>query len=84
MVSLIPTLVSQIYRINGTRLGIHYGSNRVRFPAPVRVGSRVRARARLTVIDVPDSVQVVTAVTVKIEEEDKPACFVERVTRLYS
>ncbi|WP_308207790.1 MaoC family dehydratase [Actinomadura madurae] len=45
--SLIPMLLAQIYRVEGLRMGVNYGANKVRFPAPVPVGSRVRAGAEL-------------------------------------
>jgi len=70
--------------LDGFRMGINYGLNRVRFPSPVPVGSRIRARTRnISVEDVPGGVQVVNEVTVEIEGQEKPACVAEQVTRLY-
>ena len=83
--SLIPDLTSGLLKIEGVRMGINYGLNRVRFPSPVKVGSRVKASVRnVSVEDVPGGgVQVVNEVTISIEGEAKPACVAETVTRLY-
>ncbi|GAA2262105.1 MaoC family dehydratase [Streptomyces ruber] len=83
--SLLPLLVPQVFRVEGVRLGVNYGSNKVRFPAPVPVGSRLRATAVLTeVTAVSDGgVQVTAAVTVEREGGAKPVCVAEAVTRYY-
>jgi len=83
--SLVPYFMSKLRRVEGARMAVNYGLDRVRFPAPVRVGSRIRARASL--IDVrsigADAVQVVSRVTVEVEGEDKPACVADQVGRYY-
>jgi acyl dehydratase len=68
-----------------SRMGVNYGLNRVRFPTPVRVGSRIRSRARLLSVEEvqPNVVQQVTEITVEIEGEAKPAMVAESVTRTY-
>jgi acyl dehydratase len=68
-----------------SRMGVNYGLNRVRFPNPVRVGTRIRARAKLLAVDEiePNIVQQVTEITVEIEGETKPAMVAESVTRTY-
>jgi acyl dehydratase len=68
-----------------TRMGINYGLNRVRFINPVRVGKRIRSRARLVSVDEvqPNVIQQVTEITVEIEGEAKPAMVAESVTRAY-
>ncbi|MGP3984744.1 MaoC family dehydratase [Streptomyces sp. KR80] len=82
--SLLPALVPQLLRVEGVRMGINYGSNKVRFPAPVPVGSRVRATARIAdVSEVEGGVQLTTAVTVEREGGDKPVCVAETVSRFY-
>ncbi|WP_433800058.1 MaoC family dehydratase [Actinomycetospora sp. CA-084318] len=83
--SLLPHLANSARRLDGVRMGVNYGLNKVRFPAPVRVGSRVRATVTITEAeDLPDSgVQVVSKVTVEIEGAPKPACIAEWVTRAY-
>ena len=81
--SLIPTLSRGTTRIEGVRMAINYGLNRVRFPAPVRVGARIRAKVKnLSIVDVEDGVHVVNEVTVEIEGEAKPACVAELLLRL--
>ena len=81
--SLIPVLVSGIYRVDNLTMGINYGSNKVRFPATVRVGSRIRAGAEL--VDVQEAKlgkQFVVRTTVEIEGNGKPACVAETVVLL--
>ncbi len=81
--SLVPMLGYQIYRVEGITMGINYGCNKVRFPSPVPVNSRVRAGAVLTeVTDVPGGKQAVIQYTVEIEGVAKPACVAETVVRL--
>ena len=83
--SLIPHLGRGIARVEGIRMAVNYGLNRVRFPAPVKVGARVRARTRnLSITDVQGGVQVVNEVTVEIEGGPKPACVAETVSRYYA
>ena|SRR5947209_16616200 len=83
--SLIPTLTGGLIKVDGVRMGINYGLNRVRFPSPVRVGSRVRASVKnLSIEDVQGGVQVVNEVTISVDGQDKPACVAETVTRLYT
>lgn len=82
--SLVVPLVSQIYAVDGVRMGVNYGTNKVRFPAPVPVGSRIRAGADLqSVTDVPGGVQVELKVTIETEGGEKPVCVAETVSRLY-
>jgi acyl dehydratase len=82
--SLLPALVPQLMRVEGVRMGINYGSNRVRFPSPVPVGSRVRATAKIAeVTEVAGGVQLTTAVTVEREGGEKPVCIAEAVSRFY-
>ena len=82
--SLIPSLSAELVAIEGVRMGINYGLNRVRFPAPVPVGSRVRASIRnVSVDDFQGGIQVVNEVTISVEGQEKPACVAETVTRLY-
>lgn len=86
--SMLPMLTStgteNQPRYPGVRLSVNYGLNRVRFPAPVRVGSRIRARSTLKeVSEAPGGLQLVRVVTVDVEGEEKPACVAESVSRLY-
>ncbi|MBQ0988105.1 MaoC family dehydratase [Streptomyces sp. F63] len=82
--SLLPVFVPQLMRVEGVRMGINYGSNKVRFPSPVPVGSRLRATGRIAeVSEVTGGVQLTAVVTVEREGGDKPVCVAEAVTRFY-
>ena len=82
--SLIPVLVGSLLRVGGVSMGVNYGSNRVRFTSPVRVGSEVRAGATLaSVEEVAGGVQVALEVTVEVRGQEKPACVAETLTRFY-
>lgn len=79
--SLIPMLVWQVYKVEGTTMGINYGSNKVRFPSPVPVGSKVRAGVELvSVTPGGGGQQVVARVTIEREGSEKPACIAETVS----
>src|SRR3989454_7699836 len=80
--SLLPHLMRQAVEIQGMRLGINYGLNRVRFTGPVPAGSRVRARFRLAAVeDIVKGVQTTWNVTVEREGEAKPVLVAEWITR---
>lgn len=82
--SLVPHLTAQLYRVDGVRMGINYGLDKVRFPAPVPVGSKVRASAELVeVSEVSGGVQMKVRTTLETETSDKPACVAEMLTRVY-
>jgi acyl dehydratase len=79
--SLVPMLAAQVYRLEGVRMGINYGSNKVRFPAPVPVDSRVRAGVELADVSRTETgAQVTAKVVVEIDGADKPACVAEVVS----
>jgi acyl dehydratase len=83
--SLVGMFLPQIVEVRGIRMGINYGTDKVRFPAPVRVGSRVRAGGELVKVeDVKDGVQATVRVTVEIEGAERPACVVDTISRYYS
>jgi acyl dehydratase len=72
----------QILNVQGISMGINYGVNKVRFPAPVRVGSRIRAGAELAAAEpIPGGVQATIKITLEIEGGDKPACVIEGLSR---
>ncbi|MBN9430114.1 MAG: MaoC family dehydratase, partial [Burkholderiales bacterium] len=85
-VSLLPVLMASAVEIRGLRMGVNYGLNKVRFPAPVPVGSELRARVRLVSLqDLPDGgVQVTTEVTIERKGSDKPVCVAESIARRYA
>jgi len=82
--SLLPFLSGQIpLPVEQPKMGINYGLDKVRFIAPVPVGSNVRARAVLSeVTEIPRGVQVKRTVTVEVEGSEKPACVAETISRL--
>jgi acyl dehydratase len=81
--SLISHFLKELMQIpNGVRLAVNYGLNRVRFPAAVRADSRIRARvSMLDLKELPGSVDATYAVTIEIEQSEKPACVAEWIVR---
>jgi acyl dehydratase len=82
--SLLPLFGRSSYQVGGLRMSVNYGLNRVRFPAPVPVGSRLRAHFKLLAYEaIEGGVQVVTEVSVEREGHAKPVCIAEAVARHY-
>lgn len=82
--SLLPMMNDGRFSVEGVRMGVNYGLNKVRFPAPVPVGSRVRGSFVLvSVEDVEGGAQLVFRVTVEREGGEKPVCVAETVSRIY-
>jgi acyl dehydratase len=82
--SLLPSFLSEMVQVEGMAMKVNYGLNRVRFPTPLPVGGRVRARARVDRVDpIPGGVEVEIAVTVEIEGREKPACVAQSLGRYY-
>ncbi|MYT72869.1 MaoC family dehydratase [Streptomyces sp. cg28] len=82
--SLLPLFGPQLIAVEGVKMGVNYGTNKVRFPAPVPVGSRLRATGKITSVeDVAGGVQVSVAFTVERDGGDKPVCVAESVSRYY-
>ncbi|MCQ3811226.1 MAG: MaoC family dehydratase [Acidimicrobiia bacterium] len=80
--SLTNMFLPSLITVEQLSMGINYGVNKVRFPAPVPVGSKVRVGAELTSVDeIAGGVQAVITITVEIEGSPKPACVVESLTR---
>lgn len=80
--SLLPSFLHQIYRVDGVRMTVNYGLNKVRLPALVRVGSKLRATARLVEAEpMGDAVQAQVSTTIDVEGGEKPACVAESVLR---
>jgi acyl dehydratase len=83
--ALAPTALEEILHVSGVAMAINYGLNKLRFPSPVPVGSKVRVGATMAgVEDVAGGAQVTLAVTFEIEGGDKPACVAEILFRYYS
>jgi acyl dehydratase len=82
--SLGPVLVPQVVRVEGVKMGVNYGCEKVRFPSPVPVGARLRVGVELLdVSDIPGGAQVTMKFTFECEGADKPACVAENVFRYY-
>ena len=80
--SLTNMFLPSLITVEQLSMGINYGTNKVRFPAPVPVGSRVRVGAELSSVDeINGGVQAVITITVEVEGSSKPACVVESLTR---
>ena len=82
--SLMPAMFDTGFAIDDVRMGVHYGLNRVRFPTPVRVGSRLRGHFKLLAIEALDGgAQLTVEVTMALEGSAKPACVAESVSRRF-
>jgi acyl dehydratase len=80
--SLLPHFTHQLYTVDNIAMAINYGYNKVRFITPVKVGSKLRARAQIAQVDKLDgAVQATVPVTVEIEGSDKPAAVAESIVR---
>lgn len=83
--SLLPMLMASAIRMSDVRMGVNYGLNKVRFPAPVPVGSRVRGRMTLMAVeDIPGGAQMTWQVTMEREGGDRPVCVAESISRRYT
>jgi acyl dehydratase len=83
--SLGPRFTEEAFSLVGFAFGLNYGYDRVRFPAPLPVDSKVRMRASLTSVDeVPGGIQMKVTQTFEIEGGEKPVCVAEQLVRLYS
>nr|WP_093089619.1 MaoC family dehydratase [Pseudonocardia oroxyli] len=82
--SLSPLFMADLVAFEGFRMGVNYGVERVRFPAPVPVGGRVRGGARIaSVREISGGVHIETVLTVEVEGQRKPACVATMVSRRY-
>jgi acyl dehydratase len=82
--SLVNCFLPQIVEVHGISMGVNYGADRLRFPAPVPVGSRIRGSAELLQVEkVRDAVQATIRVTVEIEGSDRPGCVIDTISRYY-
>ncbi|NPU91200.1 MAG: MaoC family dehydratase [Gammaproteobacteria bacterium] len=82
--SLVNMFLPQIVDVQGISMGVNYGADKLRFPSPVKVNSRVRGVGDLVAVEqVKGGVQATIRVTVEIEGSDKPACVVDTISRYY-
>jgi len=83
--SLGPMFSYSMFAVEGFAFGVNYGCNKVRFPAPLPVNSRVRMRATLqSVDDTPGGAQITILQTFEVEGGDKPVCVAESLSRVYT
>jgi acyl dehydratase len=82
--SLLPELAASAFEVKGTRMGVNYGLNKVRFPAPVPVGSRLRGHFKLIGYEpLEGGAQITMEVTMEREGSPKPVCVAESLSRRY-
>ncbi len=81
--SLVNYFLPQLMTVENLAMGVNYGCDRIRFPAPVIVGSRIRGAGEVTGVEslANGAVQVVVRVTIEIEGSDRPACVVDTISR---
>lgn len=80
--ALLPTFLHQIYRVDNVSMAVNYGMNKVRLPAPVPVGAKLRGTTKLLeVTPIEGAVQAVLSTVIEIEGGAKPACVVESIVR---
>jgi acyl dehydratase len=80
--SITNLFLPQLIEVQNVSMGLNYGANKVRFPTPVPVGSRIRGKGTITdAVEVDGGVQVVITLVVEVEGGAKPACVVESVSR---
>ena len=81
--SLVPILVQQIYKVTGLSMQVNYGVDKLRFPAPVPVDSRIRAGAELIKVERTDKgARATVRVTVEVEGSHRPACVVDTIAAM--
>jgi acyl dehydratase len=82
--SLAPHLLAQAVVVTGIRMGVNYGADKIRFPAPLKIGASVRAKVALvSADDVPGGVQALWRITWEVKDEAKPACVADVIYRYY-
>lgn len=82
--ALVNQFLPEILTVEGMKWGVNYGCDKVRFPAPVRVGSRLRGVGELVKAEpLQGGVQAVVRMTVEVDGQDKPGCVVDTISRYY-
>jgi acyl dehydratase len=82
--SLANLFLPQVMEVQNTSMGVNYGCEKVRFPAAVPVGSRIRGGGEvISVEEVKGGVQVVVRMTIEIEGSDRPACVIDTISRFF-
>jgi acyl dehydratase len=82
--SLGPALYPEVFQIRGFSMGVNYGANKIRFPAPVPVGGKVRLGVKLLQVDeIAGGIQITLEFTFEVEGASKPSCVAEIIFRQY-
>ena len=82
--SMANLFLPQVMQVDNTSMGVNYGCEKVRFPSPVPVGSRIRGGGEvMSAEEVKGGIQVVVRMTIEIEGADRPACVVDTISRLF-
>lgn len=82
--SLVNKFLPQLIAVTEVSMGVNYGCDRVRFPSPVKVGARIRGRGEVIAVEeVTGGQQVIVRITVEIENNERPACVVDTISRFY-
>lgn len=82
--ALVNRFLPEIIDVQGTSMGVNYGCDKVRFPSPVKVNSRVRGVGELIAVEeIKGAIQSTVRVTVEIENSDRPACVVDTISRYF-
>jgi len=82
--ALVNKFLPDLITVTGTSMGVNYGCEKVRFPAAVMVGSEIRGRGEVVMVeDVSGGCQIVVRVTIEIKGSDRPACVVDTISRFY-
>lgn len=80
--SLVPSMLRRLYRVDGARMAVNYGLDKVRFPQATRVGSRIRCAASIAaVVPLENAVQVTFTATITAEDAQKPSCVASYIIR---
>ena len=83
--SLAPRFSYDLFKLDGVAFGLNYGLNKVRFPAPLPVGKKVRMRMGIQgVDDIPGGAQITMLYTFEVEGGEKPVCVAEALSRVYT
>jgi acyl dehydratase len=82
--ALVPALLPEVLAVSGITMGVNYGTNKVRFPSPVPVGSELRLGATVAAVEeVQTGVQVTLDVVLEVKDAPKPSCAAQVVFRYY-
>jgi acyl dehydratase len=83
--SLVSHFLPEIIEVRGMKMGVNYGCNKVRFPAPVKVGARIRGKGEMIAAEktLDGGVQAMSRVTIEVEGQAKPGCVADTIARYY-